>query len=141
MLKLRLQRFGKKKKPIYRIVAIEKSKKRNGEPSEVLGFYDPINKFLVYNTERASYWKSVGAQVSDTVSFLLNKEPAHDLAKGPYQFVAQPRNVKEARKAELLKASTKNTKAKKKHAEAAAAASAAAAKAKEEPAAEAPAAE
>ncbi len=41
MLKLRLQRFGKKKAPQYRLVVTEKSQKRDGKPVEVLGFYNP----------------------------------------------------------------------------------------------------
>lgn len=38
MIKIRLSRLGKRNKPFYRIVAIDESKKREGEPREVLGF-------------------------------------------------------------------------------------------------------
>ena len=136
-----MQRFGKKKAPIYRIVVIEKAQKRQGKPTEVLGFYNPKSKLLVYNTERAQYWKGVGAQPSETCAYILSKEPSHDLKNGPYEFKELPRSEKEKVKAEILSKSTKNTKAKKKKAEAAASA----AKAKEEeaaaPAEEAPAEE
>ena len=146
MLRIRLQRFGKKKAPVYRIVAIEKAQKRQGKPTEVLGFYDPHAKLLVYNTERAKHWKSVGAQPTETAEYLLSKEPKHDLKDGPYKSVALPRTEKEKIKADILKQSTKNTKAKKKHAEAAVATKQAkeeeaAAPATEEASAEAPATE
>ena len=109
MLKIRFQRFGKKKAPMYRISVLEKSCKRDGKPVEVLGFYNPKSKELVLNTERAKYWQSVGAQASDSVSSVLKREPIHDLVSGPYQHKA---------KEEIVAQSTKNTKAKKKHAEA-----------------------
>jgi len=120
MLKIRLQRFGKKKAPIYRIVVIEKSQKRQGKPTEVLGFYNPKSKLLVFNTERAQYWKGVGAQASETCAYLLSKEPSHDLKNGAYEYKELPRSQKEKIKAEVLSLSTKNTKAKKKQVERAA---------------------
>jgi small subunit ribosomal protein S16 len=120
MLKIRMQRFGKKKAPIYRIVVIEKAQRRQGKPTEVLGFYNPISKLLVYNTERALYWKGIGAQPSETCAYILAKEPTHDLKNGHYEFKEMPRSEKEKIKAEVLSLSTKNTKAKKKHAAAAA---------------------
>lgn len=98
MLKIRLQRHGKKRAPIYRIVAIESAKKRQGKPVEVLGFYNPKTKDLYYNKERAAYWKSVGAQLSETVERLLSKDPTHDLANGPVKFVAKSRKEKEENK-------------------------------------------
>ena len=118
MLKIRLQRFGKNKQPLYRIVVIEHSRQRQGKPTEVLGFYNPRTKELVYNVQRAEYWKGVGAQASETVSFVLSKQPIHDLANGPYQFKSKTRASKSKAKDEILKTSTKNTKAKKKRAEA-----------------------
>lgn len=127
MLKIRLQRFGKKKAPIYRIVVIEKSKQRQGKPTEVLGFYNPKSKLLVFNTERAQYWKGVGAQASETCTYLLSKEPSHDLKNGAYEYKELPRSQKEKIKEEVLSLSTKNTKAKKKQAQRAAEAQAEAA--------------
>lgn len=89
MLKIRLQRHGKKKAPIFRIVAIESSKKLQGRPVEVLGFYNPKTKDLYYNTERVKHWKSVGAVFSETAESLLKREPTHDLVNGPVKFVAK----------------------------------------------------
>lgn len=118
MLKIRFQRFGKKKAPMYRISVVEKATKRDGEPVEVLGFYNPKTKELVLNTERAKYWQSVGAQPSDSVKSVLKRDPVHDLGNGPYQYKTKARAEKEKAREELLKKSSKNTKAVKKKAEA-----------------------
>ncbi|MDD9898657.1 MAG: 30S ribosomal protein S16 [Candidatus Melainabacteria bacterium] len=118
MLKIRFQRFGKKKAPMYRISVLEKATKRDGKPVEVLGFYNPKTKELVLNTERAKYWQSVGAQPSESVKSVLKREPIHDLGNGPYQSKSKARADKEKAREELLKQSTKNTKAKKKKVEA-----------------------
>ena len=74
-VKLRLQRRGKPKRPYYRVVAIDQRAKRDGEPLEILGQYDPIaadNKFNV-NMERVSYWLGIGAKASETVAVLIKK--------------------------------------------------------------------
>lgn len=75
-VKLRLARFGKRGKPVYRLVAIDEHKKRNGAAIEILGTYDPAktkNK-LESNTERVNYWLSVGATPSPTVGSLLKTQ-------------------------------------------------------------------
>lgn len=132
MLKIRLQRFGKKKAPVYRVAVLEHTSKRDGKPVEILGFYNPKSKELVINTERVKHWQSVGAQASETVTTLIKKQPLHDLATGAYQAKAKSRSEKEKSRTDLLAQSKKNTKAKKKHAEAAAKAK----EAKEAPATE-----
>lgn len=73
MLKLRLQRTGRKKKPTYRVIVIEHSKKRNGKPVEYLGYYSPLTKKFLINTEKIKKWLSYGAKPSPTVSYLLLK--------------------------------------------------------------------
>ncbi len=72
-VKIRLARFGKKKAPIYRIIAADSKTARDGKNLEVLGLYDPgVDPIkLELNPERISYWLSVGAQPSDTASRLL----------------------------------------------------------------------
>ncbi len=123
MLVIRLQRFGKKKAPIYRVSVMEKSSKRDGQPVEVLGTYNPKSKELILNKARAEYWRSQGAQPSETVAYLLTKELTHDLATGVYKPAALSREVKEQRRVDLIQArNKKNTKAKRKAAEAAQAA-------------------
>ncbi len=79
MLAIRLARTGKKKKPTYRVVVIEKRRPRNGRFVEVVGTYDPLKKpaEVKLNADRIKYWLDCGAQPSDTVrSFLRNQKIA-----------------------------------------------------------------
>ena len=46
MLKIRLKRTGRKKKPFYKIVLIENLSRRDGKAIAELGFYDPLSKQL-----------------------------------------------------------------------------------------------
>jgi small subunit ribosomal protein S16 len=67
-VKLRLTRLGKKKKPVYRIIAIDGRSKRDGAALENLGTYDPIKKQLIqYHADRIDYWLKQGAQASYAV--------------------------------------------------------------------------
>jgi len=79
VLTIRLARYGKKKKPFYRVVVIEKTRPRDGRFVEIVGTYDPLKKphAVTLNTERVKYWIGCGAQPSDTVrSFLRNQRIA-----------------------------------------------------------------
>lgn len=81
MVKIRLSRAGAKKRPFYRIVAIDERRRRDGRPLEFLGTYDPIAKpkAIVLDVERLDAWVRQGAQVSDTVAALvreLRRRPA-----------------------------------------------------------------
>ena len=70
-VKLRLSRLGKKNAPVYRIVAVDSRKKRDGKFIEELGTYNPLTGELVqFHQERISYWISKGAIPTDTVSKL-----------------------------------------------------------------------
>lgn len=70
---LRLMRFGKKGNPFYRIVAIDKRKKRDTKYIESVGLYDPMSDplKLELNKERFEYWKKIGAEISDGLIKLL----------------------------------------------------------------------
>lgn len=74
MVKIRLKKFGTKKRPCYRIVVQDSRKPRDGTTIEEIGTYDPIAKDaqVAINEERAKYWVSVGAQPSDTVRKLFS---------------------------------------------------------------------
>ena len=76
MLAIRLARMGKKKKPFYRVVVIDKRRPRNGRFVEVVGTYDPLKKpaEVKLNAERIKYWLGCGAQPSDTVRSFLHKQ-------------------------------------------------------------------
>lgn len=75
MVRLRLQRFGRRNRPFYRLSAIEKRNRRNGVVLEQLGWYDPVSsdasKQVELNGERITFWLSQGAQPSETVADLL----------------------------------------------------------------------
>ncbi len=74
-VKIRLQRVGTKKKPFYRVVAVDGRERRDGVVIDTLGQYQPIaadNQFNV-NEEKVLDWLNKGAQPSDTILQLLKK--------------------------------------------------------------------
>jgi small subunit ribosomal protein S16 len=77
VLTIRLARIGKKKRPFYRVVVTEKTRPRNGRFVEIVGTYDPLKKpaAVELDTERVQYWLGKGAQPSDTVRSLLQRNP------------------------------------------------------------------
>lgn len=79
MVKIRLKRFGTKKRPCYRVVVQDVREPRDGKCIEELGFFQPIaaeDSQVSIDLDRAKYWISVGAQPTDTVKNLLNKQSA-----------------------------------------------------------------
>ena len=75
-VKIRLMRFGTKKKPYYRIVVIDSRAPRDGRTLEEVGYYHPIEveeKQLQLKEDRIREWLEQGARPSDTVKKLLNK--------------------------------------------------------------------
>ena len=74
MVKIRLTRMGRTHAPVYRIIAIDSRKKRDGEALEILGTYNPFTKELVqFHEERINAWIAKGAVVSDAVEKLRRK--------------------------------------------------------------------
>ncbi len=77
MVKIRLTRRGTKKRPFYRIVAVDSRKKRDGAYLENLGIYHPLEKDaneVQLNEDRIKHWLDNGAKPSHTVKILLNKK-------------------------------------------------------------------
>ena len=76
MLKIRLTRTGRKKRPSYRIIVVDSKAKRDGKYKEKLGYYNPSEdpKKIVVDKDRFKYWKSVGAKPTISVSKLLNNK-------------------------------------------------------------------
>ena len=76
MVKIRLTRRGAKKRPFYRIVAIDERKQRDGRPLEFLGTYDPIPnpERVDIKVEQLEAWIAKGAQMSPTVRTLMKRE-------------------------------------------------------------------
>ena len=75
-VKLRLRRMGKKRQPIYKVVAADARSPRDGKYIEAIGSYNPKTDpaTVELNEERALYWLGCGAQPTDTVKNLLNKQ-------------------------------------------------------------------
>nr|YP_009437001.1 ribosomal protein S16 [Grammatotheca bergiana]ATG27377.1 ribosomal protein S16 [Grammatotheca bergiana] len=73
MVKLRLKRFGKKQRAIYRIVAIDVRSRRQGRDLRKVGIYDPINKQTYLNVPAILYFLERGAQPTETVRDILKK--------------------------------------------------------------------
>jgi small subunit ribosomal protein S16 len=80
MVRIRLSRTGKKKQASYRVVVADSKSPRDGRIVERIGFYNPMPDPAEYriNEERALHWLSVGAQPSDAVRRLLEKQGTYD---------------------------------------------------------------
>lgn len=99
-VKIRLQRFGSKKRPFYRIIATASTKKRDGRFLEILGLYHPISAAesqIRLDNDKIKKWMDLGAQPSDTVIDILAK-------KGIWKDYAI---AKEAKRVEKIKRSNK----------------------------------
>ena len=73
MLKIRLSRVGKRKKPLYRMVVSENTKDMYGDHLEILGQYNPHTKDLTVKNDRVEHWLKMGAQASESATNLLMK--------------------------------------------------------------------
>ena len=74
-VKIRLKKFGSKKRPYYRIVVQDAREPRDGRAIEELGVYQPVEaegKQVAFNAERVRAWLDRGAQPTDTVRRILN---------------------------------------------------------------------
>ncbi len=84
MVKIRLLRAGAKKRPFYRVIAIDQRRKRDGRALEFLGTYNPIAKpaEIDLKIDRIDAWKAQGAQVTDAVRALIRRSRAQAPAAG-----------------------------------------------------------
>jgi len=76
LVKLRLKRAGKKRKPFYKVVAADARSPRDGRVIEEIGTYDPnISPVKVnFKVTRVEYWMKNGAQPTDKVYSLMKNE-------------------------------------------------------------------
>jgi small subunit ribosomal protein S16 len=74
MLKIRLQRIGRKNDPSFRVVLTDsKNSTKSGRFLEILGTYNPKAGEKVLVADRIKHWMSVGAKCSDTMhNFLVH---------------------------------------------------------------------
>ncbi len=75
MLRIRLRRVGKTKKPYYRLVVAEQLAKRDGRFVETLGSYDPHTSppTAVLDAEKVKAWIAKGAQPSESAEKILKR--------------------------------------------------------------------
>jgi len=76
-VRIRLKRFGTKKRPYYRVVVTDARTPRDGRPIEEVGFYHPVEveeRQVKLDTEKINAWLAKGAQPSDTVRMLLKRQ-------------------------------------------------------------------
>lgn len=75
MVKIRLQRFGKKKSPFYHIVVADSKSPRDGRIIEQIGTYNPMTdpSTIVLDKEKVEKWIKNGAKPTDTVKALIEK--------------------------------------------------------------------
>jgi len=81
MLKIRLQRIGKKHQPHYKVVVLEHARKPQGQYLEQLGTYDPRAKTFAVDRARVEDLMSHGAQISPTVNNLMVNHKIWDRPK------------------------------------------------------------
>ena len=76
MVKIRLQRAGKKKAPFYHIVIADSKSPRDGKIIEQIGTYNPMTEpsELVLDREKVAQWIKNGAKPTDTVKRWIEKE-------------------------------------------------------------------
>ena len=76
-VKIRLKRFGTRKRPFYRLVVVDHRAPRDGRAIEEVGLYHPIEQEgeqVRIDVERIKSWLQKGARPSPTVRRLLNKQ-------------------------------------------------------------------
>lgn len=101
MLKIRLQRIGRKNNSAFRVLLTDsKNSAKSGKFKEILGSYNLKTGEVLFKKDRVDYWIKNGAQVSDTIhNFLVHQK----LVPGKKRNVLSKKSPTKARK-ELKKA-------------------------------------
>lgn len=75
MLKIRLQRQGKKKAPFYHVVVADSRSPRDGKIVEKIGTYDPMTNPATINidSEKVASWIKNGAKPTESVKNLIER--------------------------------------------------------------------
>ena len=73
MVKIRLQRVGKKKAPFYHVVVADSRSPRDGKIIEKIGTYNPMTDpaTIDINKDKVAEWVKNGAKPTDTVKKLI----------------------------------------------------------------------
>ncbi len=121
-VKLRLRRMGKKKQPIYKIVAADSRSPRDGKFLEAVGVYNPLTNphTVEFSEDRVQHWLNNGAQPTLTVKSLLRKKGIllkQDLKKRGFSEDRVKTEIENWEKQVEAKATRKSSKKKKKEAD------------------------
>ena len=75
MVKIRIQRVGKKKAPFYHVVVADSRSPRDGKIVEKIGTYNPMTEpaTIELDNEKVAQWIKNGAKPTDTVKALIEK--------------------------------------------------------------------
>ena len=75
MVKIRLQRQGAKKAPLYHIVVADSRSPRDGKIIEKIGSYNPMTEpsTIVIDNEKFEAWVKNGAKPTDSVKSLVER--------------------------------------------------------------------
>ncbi|WMC20343.1 MAG: 30S ribosomal protein S16 [Enterobacteriaceae bacterium PSpyr] len=75
MIRIRLKRVGRKKKPFYQLIVIDKRRSNNSKFIERIGYFNPLNTYKINNIntfkQRIKYWINLGASISCRVKKII----------------------------------------------------------------------
>jgi small subunit ribosomal protein S16 len=74
-VRIRLMKFGRKKRPFYRVIAADSRAPRDGKFLDILGYYDPLKEPFEFKVdeEKVKKWLERGAEPTETVKALLKR--------------------------------------------------------------------
>lgn len=75
--RIRLKKFGTKKRPYYRIVVMDSRSPRDGKTIDEVGYYHPIeaeDRQVSFDADKVKSWVEKGATATDTVRKILNSK-------------------------------------------------------------------
>ncbi|MEK7159785.1 MAG: 30S ribosomal protein S16 [Patescibacteria group bacterium] len=98
MVVIKLSRVGKRSKPAYRLIVLDRTKDPWGAFLENVGNYNPRSKELNLNVDRIKYWLSKGAQPSNTVHNMFVTKGVIEAKKKRVSRVSKQRKEKLAQK-------------------------------------------
>lgn len=83
MVKIRLERRGKRGRPFYRLVVVDSRRPPGGYVMDILGYYDPLveGNFQV-DTERLQLWLDKGAQITSRARSIVNLARTREVNHG-----------------------------------------------------------
>lgn len=101
-VKIRLMRIGSKKRPFYRVVAVDERKKRTGSYLELLGTYNPLTEphEIILKKDRIEWWTKQGAVSSDGFLRITKQAPQKPPRKPRKEQEEKPAKVASSEPAE-----------------------------------------